>query len=82
MLSEDEVWPDYSRQIVADFLPPRKFNQFFWFTGVEIARDPFGLLAFNTELIQLIASALKNKQAMPKLLEIGERFLLDRKCIR
>ena len=59
------------RQIVADFLPPRKFNQLFWFTGVEVAGYPFGLLAFNAELIQLIASPLKNKQPMPELLEIA-----------
>ena len=69
------------RQIVADFLPPRKFNQLFRFTGVEVAGYPFGLLAFNAELIQLVASALKNKQPMPKLLEIGERFPVDRKCV-
>ena len=81
-LSQDQIWPDYSRQIVADFLAPRKFNQFFWFTGIEIARYPFGLLAFNAELIKLIASALKNKQPMPELLEVGEKFPVDRKCVR
>ena len=70
------------RQIVADFLPPRKFNQLFRFTGVEVTGYPFGLLAFNAELIQLIASPLKNKQPVPELLEIGEKFPVDRKCIR
>jgi len=81
LLSEDEVRPDYSRQVVADFFPRRKFNQLFRFTGVEILGYPFGLLAFNAELIQLIASPLKNKQAMPELLEVGEKFSVDRKCV-
>src|SRR5262249_54424067 len=43
---------------------------------------PFGLLAFGAELIQLIASSLKNEQTMPKLLEVGERLLVDLKCVR
>src|SRR5262249_22946203 len=78
----DQVRPDYSRQIVADFLTPRKFDQLFRLTGVEIPRHPFGLVAFNAELIQLIAGSLENKQAMPELLEVGEKFLLDRTSVR
>ena len=80
-VSDNQVRPDYSRQLVADFLAPRKFNQLFRFTGIEVLRDPLWLLAFNAELIQLVASALKNKQSMPELLEVGQKFLFDRKCI-
>src|SRR5262249_27419861 len=76
-----EVRPDYFRQIVVNFLAPRKFNQLLRFTSVEIPRYPLGLFAFNTELIELIASPLKNKQPMPELLEIGKKFLFDGKCI-
>ena len=78
---EDEIWPDHSWQIVADFFSPRKFNQLFWFPGIEVSGDPLGLFAFNAELIELIASALKNKQSMPELLQVRERFFVDRKCI-
>ena len=81
-ISENEVRPDYSRQLVADFLAPRKFNKLSRFTGVEVPRDPVWLLALSTELIELVASALKNKEAMPKLFEIREKFLFDRKCVR
>jgi len=33
-------------------------------------------------LIELVAGALKNKEAMTKLLEFGENFFVDRKCVR
>ena len=49
----------------------REFDQFFRFAGVEVARNPSRLLAFDAQLVQLIASALKNKQPMTKLLEVS-----------
>jgi hypothetical protein len=32
-------------------------------------------------LVELIASALKNKQPVAKLLEVSQKFLVDRKCV-
>ena len=79
ILSENEVRPNYSWQSIANFFATRKFNQLFWFTRIEIARDPFRLFSFYAELIQLITGALKNKEPMPELLELGDKFPLDRK---
>ena len=63
-------------------LATRKFDEFLRFTGVKIPRYPLGLLAFNAQLIELIASALKNEQPMPELFEIGKKFFLDWKSFR
>ena len=32
-------------------------------------------------MIELVAGALKNKEAMTKLLEFGEKFFVDRKWV-
>ena len=71
LLGQNEVRPDHARQIIADFFTPRKFNQLFRFTRVKIARHPLWLFAFDAQLIELIAGALENRQAMTKLLEVA-----------
>src|SRR5262249_51795233 len=64
------------------FLASRKLNQLFRFASVEITRDPLRLFAFNAELIKLIARALKNKKPVPKLLELLQKFFVDRERVR
>ncbi len=81
VVSEDEIWPDHPWQIIADFFAPRKFDQLFRFTRIEIARYPVRLLPFDAKLIELVTGALKNKQPMTKLIEFSENFFVDRKCV-
>src|SRR4030095_15165061 len=64
VVGQDQVWSNDAWQIISDFFASRKLDQLFWFAGVEIARHPFRLFAFNTKLVKLIASALKNKKSM------------------
>ena len=61
VIGENEIWPDDSRKIVANLFALRKFHQLRWFSGIEIARDPFRLFSFDAQLIELIAGSLKNE---------------------
>src|SRR5439155_26932125 len=61
----------------AKFLPPRKFHELCRLSIVEIARDPFRLLSFYAELIELIASALKDEEAMTEVLKLPRKFFVN-----
>src|SRR4029079_13219740 len=80
--SQNEIGTNHPWQIVSNFFPPRKLNQLFWFTGIEITRHPGGLFAFNAQVIELIAGALKNEEPMSELFQLGDEFFLDWKGIR
>src|ERR1041384_6867292 len=81
IVCQNQVGPNHARQIVPNFFAPRKFNQLARFTGIEITRDPFRLLSFNAELIKLIARALKDEQPMAKLLQLGQKSLVNREWV-
>ncbi len=81
VIGQNEIGPNDERQIVAKFFASRELDEVFRFAGVEIARDPRWLFSFDAELVKLIARALENEQPMTKLLELGTKFLLDRKRV-
>src|SRR6266487_2725106 len=78
VIGQNEIRPDDQWQIIAKFLAPRKFHELCRLSIVEIARNPFRLLSFNAELIEPIASALKDEEAMTELLKLPRKFLVDR----
>ena len=79
LLGQNKIGPDDARQVVANFFAARKLDQLRRFPGIEITRDPRGLLAFDALLVELIAGALKNEEPMAELFEFRFEFWLDRK---
>ena len=73
-IGQNQIRPDNLWQIIPEFFLARELDQLRGFPGIEIARDPRRLFAFDAELIELIASALKNEEPMPELLQ----FLFER----
>src|SRR5947207_14025686 len=82
MISQNQIGPEDTRQIITNFFAPGKFNQLSRIPGIEITCHPIGLFAFNAALIKLVAGALENEEAMAELLNIGAEFLADREGIR
>ena len=68
-IGQDEIRPDNLRQIIAKLFFARELDQLRGLSGIEITRDPRRLFALDAELIQLIASALKDEELMAELLE-------------
>ena len=73
-IGQDEVRTDDLRQVVAEFFSSRKLDQFRGLSGIEITRDPRRLFAFDAELVELIASALKDEELMPELLQFFSKL--------
>src|SRR6267143_2100 len=61
LFGQNKIGANHPWQIVSNFFAPRKLNQLFGFTGVEIARYSRRLLVLNAQLIELITGALKNE---------------------
>jgi hypothetical protein len=78
VIGKNEVRPDDQWQVIAKFFAPRKFHELCRLSIVEIARNPFRLFSFYAELIELIASTLKDEEAMTELLKLPRKFFVNR----
>ena len=81
-LGEDDVWADDAGDVVAEFFLAGVFDEFGGLAGVEVIGDPAGLLALDAHVVEEIAGAVEEVQAVAEFLQFLEETPVDGEGLR